>query len=177
MPGVPGALEVQCRIQDRETGQGGRVARPVPDRAYAWLSAATFAAVSMFAFAGFDGARPPAMVRVIPVPAVVPAVPPTPVPAKVEVRPWSMSRRHECRRPVSVIRPVLPVMLAEAKPGEHRTQREPRPHSRPRRRRVGRAGEQQQKGCYRDETALHDCSFDGDHSRLSTALQRLIFRR
>ena len=111
--------------------QGGQFARPVPDRAYVRLSAAV--ASAPFAFAGSIGSASLAAMRVVPVPALVPAA-----------RPSSMSvhkrRRSVCRR-VMPRHPGRPVMMVEAEPAEHRTPDEPRTPSRPRGSRVGRTRE------------------------------------
>ena len=152
-----------ARIGDR-TEQGGRFARPVPDRASVQLSAAAALAAAVssasapFASAGSIGSASLAPMRVVPVPAVVPAVLPAEVPAAVRTSP--VTGRHP---PVFVPgrTPSVPVMMVVPEPAQQRAPEpcawcSPRP---PPRRRKGRTREQQQEGCYGDETSLHDYSF------------------
>jgi hypothetical protein len=155
---------------DCRRAQGGRIARPVPDQACVRLSAATASAATLFAFAG--SVRPgPAATLVVTGPAVEPAI----VPAGARTSP--VTRRYS---PVFVPgrATFVPVMMGVPEPAQQRTP-EPRARGAPRRSRrscIGRTREQQQQGCYGDETSLHDCSFDGDHSLVSTAVRRILFR-
>ena len=159
---------------DCRRAQGGRIARPVPDQACVRLSAATASAATLFAFAASVRTGSAAMF-VITAPAVAPTIVPAEVPTGTRTSPIT-------RRDSPVFVPgratFVPVMMGVPEPAQQRTP-EPRARGAPRRSRrscIGRTREQQQQGCYGDETSLHDCSFDGDHSLVSTAVRRILFR-
>jgi hypothetical protein len=159
--------------------QGGQDARPVPDRACVRLSATatSAAAVSMFIFSGSAVARTLSTRLVVVVPAIVPTTFPAKMPAATIMRTSSVTGRQVAVF-VTGRTMAVPVIVVVPEPTQHRA---PEPHARrssrrPPRSRVGGTREQQQQNCCADETSLHDCSFVGDHSTLSTAARRVLFR-